>query len=159
VHYPATADEILREAVQLAGPGQLSRYPDSIGVIFTGGEPALQLDSALVHDFSRAGFFTAIETNGTIALHPDLGLDWICVSPKVPDDAVKQRRANEAKYVVVAGDPLPTCTWPTQHRLLSPAFLEDGTLPKPNLDHAIQLVKENPRWRLSIQQHKGWGVR
>lgn len=151
-----TADAILAEAGRLVG-GPFP--PDSVGVIFTGGEPALQLDSDLVHKFSYAGFYTAIETNGTIALDRDLGLDWICVSPKVPDELVRQRRANEVKYVVTAGQPLPVCSWPAQHRLLSPAFAEDGSLPKANLEHAIRLVKENPRWRLSVQQHKGWCVR
>lgn len=153
-----TAEKILIDAIALAS-GMVARHADAVGVIFTGGEPGLQLDSALVHDFSRAGFYTAIETNGTIELHRDLGLDWICVSPKVADGLVKQRKCSEAKYVVTAGQALPLCTLDTRHRLLSPAFAEDGSLPKENLDHAIRLVKENPRWRLSVQQHKGWGVR
>ena len=154
-----TGEEVLVEAKKLSND-LAGRHPDFIGVIFTGGEPALQLDPMLVHDFRCAGFATAIETNGTMALHPALNLDWICVSPKVPDSQVKQRIAHEAKYVVTAGQTLPYCTLTTRYRLLSPAFAEDGTLPKENLDHAIRLVKENPRWRLSVQQHKAlWGVR
>src|SRR5215467_14211829 len=49
-------------------------------VVFTGGEPLLQLDAALIGAVKRRGFEAAVETNGT--LPPPPGLDWICVSPK-----------------------------------------------------------------------------
>jgi 7-carboxy-7-deazaguanine synthase len=49
-------------------------------VVFTGGEPLLQLDEALVDAMHARGFQIAIETNGT--LEPPDGVDWICVSPK-----------------------------------------------------------------------------
>src|SRR4029079_10732810 len=49
-------------------------------VVFTGGEPALQLDAALVEAVHNQGFSIAIETNGTLELAP--GIDWVCVSPK-----------------------------------------------------------------------------
>src|ERR1700734_3838360 len=35
-------------------------------VVFTGGEPMLQLDAALVEAFHAAGFEAAVETNGTL---------------------------------------------------------------------------------------------
>ncbi|MEC9139752.1 MAG: 7-carboxy-7-deazaguanine synthase, partial [Pseudomonadota bacterium] len=35
-------------------------------VVFTGGEPCLQLDAALLDAISAQGFETAIETNGTL---------------------------------------------------------------------------------------------
>src|SRR5215467_15225098 len=61
-----------------------SRWPDeSRGrrfVVCTGGEPLLQLDSAVVDALHARGFAVAVETNGTI--EPPPGLDWICVSPK-----------------------------------------------------------------------------
>ena len=49
-------------------------------VVFTGGEPLLQLDRALIDAMHGKGFEIAIETNGTLAV-PD-GIDWVCVSPK-----------------------------------------------------------------------------
>ena len=49
-------------------------------VVFTGGEPALQLDQSLVDGLHAVGAKVAIETNGSLALPH--GLDWICVSPK-----------------------------------------------------------------------------
>ena len=35
----------------------------------------------------------------------------------------------------------------------------DGTMKRTDLSWAIELCKENPTWRLSIQQHKAWSVR
>ena len=49
-------------------------------MVFTGGEPLLQLDAALIGAVHARGFEVAVETNGTLA--PPPGLDWICVSPK-----------------------------------------------------------------------------
>ena len=62
------------------GEGSRNRY-----VVFTGGEPLLQLDDALVDAVHAQGFTIAIETNGTIA--PPLALDaqvaQYNVSPKL----------------------------------------------------------------------------
>src|SRR5579864_6142573 len=61
-------------------------------VVCTGGEPLLQLDSALIDAFHLRHFEVGIESNGTIeAPH---GIDWICISPKGEAEVV-QRRGNE----------------------------------------------------------------
>ncbi len=49
-------------------------------VVFTGGEPLLQLDAPLIKAMQARGFEVAVETNGTLPAPP--GLDWLCVSPK-----------------------------------------------------------------------------
>jgi organic radical activating enzyme len=49
-------------------------------VCITGGEPSLQLDSALINLLHSAGFEVHIETNGT-GIIPDEA-DWIVFSPK-----------------------------------------------------------------------------
>ncbi|NHZ67299.1 7-carboxy-7-deazaguanine synthase, partial [Massilia sp. CCM 8694] len=56
-------------------------YPHSKYVVFTGGEPLLQLDAPLIDAMHAVGFEIAIETNGTLPVPP--GVDWICVSPKM----------------------------------------------------------------------------
>jgi 7-carboxy-7-deazaguanine synthase len=66
-------------------------------VILTGGEPGLQVDKHLIHFLHSRGYRIAIETNGSIELPS--GLDWITVSPKVAEHALRQLKANEAKYV------------------------------------------------------------
>ncbi|MFP3422284.1 hypothetical protein R0K19_23220, partial [Bacillus sp. SIMBA_161] len=49
-------------------------------VVFTGGEPLLQLDTALIAMLHSEGFEVAVETNGTVPA--PAGIDWLCVSPK-----------------------------------------------------------------------------
>lgn len=137
----------------------------SPGVVLTGGEPSLQLDAQLIefmkNECLAGGAPLCIETNGTNELPP--GLDWITVSPKSAEHTIRQPFANEIKYVRNAcqGIPKPACD--AEHKLISPAFrtLADGTHePEPRaLEWCIGLVKENPEWRLSVQQHKAWRVR
>jgi 7-carboxy-7-deazaguanine synthase len=138
-----------------------SLVPTAIGcgVIFTGGEPALQLDRPLVEALRAAGFATlAIETNGSRNVD-DLGLDWITVSPKTAEHALRQLRADEAKYVRHVGQPLPKSSVSATYYLISPAAEPDGTILRDTLRWCIALCKEHPPWRLSCQQHKLWGVR
>ncbi|HEV7515602.1 MAG TPA: 7-carboxy-7-deazaguanine synthase QueE [Thermoanaerobaculia bacterium] len=125
-------------------------------VVLTGGEPALQVDPELIDTFHAAGYRLAIETNGSLLLPP--GIDWVTVSPKVAEHAVRQRTAHEVKYVRGYGQAIPRTVVLAEHYLVSPAF--DGLEVDPRtLDWCIRLVKENPPWRLSVQQHKLWQVR
>lgn len=130
--------------------------PTSQWVIFTGGEPSLQIDDALIDRLHHEGYKLAIETNGTHPISPKL--DWVTVSPKTAEHTLKQRTASEVKYVRSHGMGIPKTLVEAQHYLLSPAF-EGDHLPKANLDWCIQLVKENPKWRLSIQTHKWMQIR
>jgi 7-carboxy-7-deazaguanine synthase len=125
-------------------------------VILTGGEPALQADREMVDALHAAGYKLAIETNGSFPL-PE-GIDWITVSPKVAEHAVRQRRANEVKYVRGHGQAIPKTVVEAEHYLISPAF-EGAEADPRTLDWCIRLCKENPPWRLSVQQHKLWRVR
>jgi organic radical activating enzyme len=125
-------------------------------VILTGGEPALQADRELIDALHEAGYKLAIETNGSFPL-PE-GIDWITVSPKVAEHAVRQRRANEVKYVRGHGQAIPKTVVEADHYLISPAF-EGAEVDPRTLDWCIRLCKENPPWRLSVQQHKLWRVR
>ncbi|MEP7010357.1 MAG: 7-carboxy-7-deazaguanine synthase QueE [Acidobacteriota bacterium] len=125
-------------------------------VILTGGEPALQVDRELIDALHAAGYSLAIETNGSFAL-PD-GIDWITVSPKVAEHAIRQRTAHEVKYVRGHGQAIPQTVVEAEHYLISPAFVGDQADPRA-LAWCLRLVEANPAWRLSIQQHKVWGVR
>jgi 7-carboxy-7-deazaguanine synthase (Cx14CxxC type) len=81
----ATSDE-LAAAINREWP---DTYTASKYVVFTGGEPLLQLDTALIASMHRLGFTIAIETNGTLPV-PD-GVDWVCVSPKMGSELVVLR--------------------------------------------------------------------
>jgi len=143
-----TIAEILAELRELSA--------DCRWVVLTGGEPALQVDRELIDALHGAGYLLAIETNGSVEL-PD-GIDWITVSPKVAEHAIRQRRAHEVKYVRGHGQGIPRTVVVADHYLISPAF--DGPDLDPRaLDWCIRLARENPAWRLSVQQHKSWNVR
>lgn len=134
-------------------------------VVLTGGEPGLQLTPELLAGFHEVGFLTAVETNGTVGLpvvHPSTGqrlIDWITVSPKVAEHAIRQRTATEVKYVRGLGQALPRTVVESGARLISPAF-DGGQLRRETLDWCIKLCLDSGgEWRLSTQQHKLWSVR
>ncbi len=141
-----SADELAAKVASLWP----STYAPSKYVVFTGGEPLLQLDAALIDAMHAQGFEIAIETNGTIPV-PD-GVDWICVSPKMGSE-LKVLRGSELKVVVPQpGQPLAEYEkLDFQHFLLQPM---DGPLAAANTRLAIEMVKNNPKWKLSIQTHK-----
>ena len=124
-------------------------------VVLTGGEPMLQVDDALVDALHAAGFFIAIESNGTIAAHP--GIDWVCISPKAGSEVV-QRSGQELKLVwPQAGiDPAEVEGWDFANHLLQP--LDDPRADE-NREACIAMVMERPRWRLTLQTHKMLGLR
>jgi len=125
-------------------------------VVFTGGEPALQLDKKLLIELKRFGFFLAVETNGTKRLPQ--GLDWITVSPKGYPVVVE--KAHELKYVLKMGLAIPEPCITADHLVIQPAEdIQKRRNNTYNLRHCIRLVKENPRWRLSTQLHKQWKIR
>ena len=137
------------------------RDPSQKYVVFTGGEPLLQLDTDLIEAVHAAGFTIAIETNGTIAA--PAGIDWICVSPKAGADLV-QTRGQELKLVIPqvghAGilDQLleQYARLRFDHYFLQPM---DGPKKRENTEMAIELCQRYPRWRLSTQTHKILGIR
>ncbi len=146
-----TGARIVATALSLA-PGA------GVGVIFTGGEPALQLDPALVSTLRKAGFGPlCIETNGTIDVSP-LGLDWISLSPKVAEHAVRVKSCDEIRYVRGNGQGIPRPSALAGRKFISPAFSGDS-LDAETLRWCVGLVKANPDWALSVQQHKTWGIR
>jgi len=132
------------------GDGAEARF-----VVLTGGEPMLQVDDALVAALHAAGFTIAIETNGTLPVHP--GVDWVCVSPKAGSDVV-QRSGDELKLVwpQAGSDPLAMENWNFAHFLVQPM---DDVRAAENQAEAIALAMARPKWRLSLQTHKYLGLR
>jgi 7-carboxy-7-deazaguanine synthase (Cx14CxxC type) len=132
---------------------EVSRYPGII--VFTGGEPALQLDADLVRALQKRNRFVAIETNGTRPI-PSM-LDWVCVSPKAGTTIVIDS-ADELKlvYPQVGMEPwLASARIRAPHQWLSPM---DGPAWQANVSAAIAYAKMDARWRVNIQAHKFWGV-
>ncbi|MBU3640771.1 7-carboxy-7-deazaguanine synthase [Polynucleobacter sp. Fuers-14] len=136
-----------------AGPQQ--RY-----VVFTGGEPLLQLDEELIAALHQKGFEVAIETNGTIKVPK--GVDWVCVSPKAGADLIVLQ-ADELKLVIPQNDHQALEKimarfegMDYRNRFLQPM---DGKNLKSNTELAVSLCQKRPLWRLSLQSHKLIGIR
>lgn len=142
----------LAAAIEASWPGGAShRY-----VVFTGGEPLLQLDTHLIAAVHERGFEIAVESNGTV--EPPEGIDWLCISPKAGAPWV-QRSGQELKVV-----------WPQpgldlerlradsefEHRFLQPM---DGPAQAENIALCIDTCLRHPSWRLSLQTHKLTGIR
>ena len=88
----------------------------------------------------------------------ELGLDFVCVSPKVAEHAVRQLTADEVRYVRGHGQGIPKPTCKATHKLISPAF-NGLEMDRSAVDWCIRLVESNPDWRLSVQLHKLWSIR
>jgi len=119
-------------------------------VVFTGGEPLLQLDEALIAAMHAVGFTIAIETNGTLPVPP--GVDWICVSPKIGSKLVVEK-GDEIKVVIPqANQDLAAY----EHLDFDNFFVQpmDGLLAAQNTRLAIETCRKNPKWKLSLQTHK-----
>jgi 7-carboxy-7-deazaguanine synthase (Cx14CxxC type) len=123
-------------------------------VVFTGGEPLLQLDDALIAAVHAQGFTIAIETNGTI--EPPQGIDWICVSPKGTSQVVVTR-GNELKLVYPQLEALPEryAHLDFEHFFLQPM---DGPARAANTERIVRYCLQHPQWRLSLQTHKYIGI-
>lgn len=124
--------------------------------ILTGGEPLLQVDAELIDQLRLAGYQLALETNGTRRI--PAGIDYVVVSPKVAEHAVRAQRADELRYVRAVGQGIPRPSLDAQYFCLSPAA-DGNAIPLANVRYCIDLVKENPKWRLSLQQHKLLAIR
>ena len=123
-------------------------------VVFTGGEPALQLDDALVSTLHSHGFEVAMETNGTLPV-PE-AVDWVCVSPKAGTE-LKVVTGSELKvvYPQFGIDYEALSTLDFQHHFIQPM---DGPRLRQNTEEAILYCQGHPQWRLSIQSHKYLGI-
>jgi len=124
-------------------------------VVFTGGEPMLQLDTPLIQAFKAAGFEIAVETNGT--LPAPAGLDWICVSPKA-DSKVVITSGDELKLVFPQDgvDPERFADLAFTHFFLQPM---DNVLQQTNQRLAMDYCLAHPQWKLGLQTHKILAIR
>ena len=145
----ATAEDLASAVADQWTGGERDRL-----VVFTGGEPLLQLDGPLINAMHHRGFEIAVETNGTIAA-PD-GIEWICVSPK-GDQTLAQLSGQELKlvYPQPGVDPARFEALDFQRFYLQPM---DGPEREANTRAAIAWCLAHPRWRLSVQTHKYIGI-
>lgn len=119
-------------------------------LVFTGGEPALQLDRPLIDACHEIGFEIAVETNGTRPL--PAGIDWICVSPKAGSELVVTR-GQELKlvYPQLLAPPERFQALEFEHFYLQPLDSPQGTGYQ---QQCVDYCLAHPQWSLSLQTHK-----
>ena len=134
-------------------------------VVLTGGEPSLQADDTLVDALHQAGFYVAMETNGTHSIPK--GIDWVTVSPKGP--SLRLERLDELKIIfdgVVSPPSLSGLPHPLEGgggRLpllyLQPCDTGDEERNREITRQCVEYIKQHPEWRLSLQTHKLINIR
>lgn len=143
--------------------GNLAKEAQASGtkvVVVTGGEPTLYNLNELTLELQKRNLRTHIETSGT---NPITGKwHWVCFSPKkfkkpVPD---AYQKADELKIVVFNKHDLQ---WAETHAqkvkkdcllYLQPEWSKAEEM----LPLITAYVKENPRWKISLQTHKYMGI-
>ena len=125
-------------------------------VVITGGEPAMYNLSTLTNRLKELRIEIAIETSGTYDLIGSI--DWYCFSPKkfkAPVDEAYSK-ASELKVIINHSSDF---TWAEEHAAkVSSAcklFLQpEWSKQERFLPQIIEYVKNNPKWRISLQTHK-----
>ena len=123
-------------------------------IVFTGGEPLLQLNNKLIKSLKIRNYEIAVETNGTL-IAPK-GIDWLCVSPKVNTKTVI-KSGNEIKLVYPQkGIKLKNFEkLDFDHFYLQPLYNNNY---EENLKKTLKVIMKNPKWKLSLQTHKYIGI-
>lgn len=124
--------------------------------VVTGGEPLMYDMDPLTAQLRTEGFHTNVETSGA---HPLSGTwDWLCFSPKKFMQPRKEfyEAADELKVVIYNKSDFK---WAEEHAarvrpecllFLQPEWDKSEKM----LPEIINYVKDNPRWKISLQTHK-----
>jgi len=130
-----------------------------INIVWTGGEPSLQLKDEHIKYFKDLGYYQCIETNGNNKVSSLI--DHITLSPKVAEHILERNFPNgvtEIKYVRHKGQlSLPETKIKAEHYFISPMNNGDK-INIENLNHCIELIKRDRKWKLTMQMHKIWKV-
>lgn len=145
--------KVLTEKEVLA---QIENYP-SKHIVFTGGEPSLQLTADICRFFHDRGYTIQVETNGTKKLPYD-SVDWVTCSPKTDYCAcaeIKQEHINEIK-VVFDGviDVEKYLGIEASYYSLQPCDVGDVAKNKEITEKCVEYILKHPKWHLSLQTQK-----
>lgn len=128
-------------------------------IIWTGGEPTIQLTDEILKIFKDAGYMQAIETNGTRKV-PSI-IDYISCSPKVNYGKAKKinPKVSEIRIPIQKGDQLPEIEiLPIADKYYISPIFDENRKNTSNINYCVELVKNNPQWALSLQIHKLIGI-
>lgn len=142
-----TEDELIERVLSLF-PERAYRF-----MVFTGGEPALQLTDSLLSRLHKEVAQIAIETNGSLPLPSEAFKHWLTVSPKT--EKIVQTKASELKLIYPTLDPELFKDVAVYWKFLQPLHDHDW---QKNTAATIAYVKAHPDWQLSVQTHKFIGI-
>jgi organic radical activating enzyme len=125
-------------------------------VVITGGEPLMHNCADLTDQLKKAGLELNIETSGAYPLTGNW--DWICLSPKKFVKPLPEiySKAHELKVIVFNKSDLKWAEEQAAHvstncqLLLQPEWSKENEM----LPLIIDYVKQNPKWKISLQTHK-----
>jgi 7-carboxy-7-deazaguanine synthase len=124
--------------------------------VITGGEPLLHNLKELTELLQSNHIETNIETSGSSPLSGSW--DWICLSPKKFKEPLLEviEKANELKIVVFNksdfewAEKYAALVNPNCKLYLQPEWDKSSQM----LPQIIDYVKQNPKWKISLQTHK-----
>ena len=124
--------------------------------VITGGEPLLHNLNELTELLQSNYIETNIETSGSSPLSGSW--DWICLSPKKFKEPLLEviEKANELKIVVFNksdfewAEKYAALVNPNCKLYLQPEWDKSSQM----LPQIIDYVKQNPKWKISLQTHK-----
>jgi len=125
-------------------------------VVVTGGEPTMHNLTVLADSIFDLDKQASLETSGVYDITGEW--DWICLSPKKHKPPLLQnlKRADELKVVIENKEDINWAEEMAQKvsqdcvLSLQPEF----SVSKEIIPYLIEFVKENPKWKLSLQLHK-----
>lgn len=124
-------------------------------VVFTGGEPTIQLDENLTALLQKWGYYIAIETNGTHKIPG--GVNWVTCSPKCAFTEKAEpviKVATELKVVFDGKHEISDFGIDADYFYVQPCDTGDKAKNAEILKQTIDFVEANPKWQLSLQQQK-----
>lgn len=124
--------------------------------VITGGEPAMHDLTELTQILKQSRIETAIETSGCYPLSG--AIDWYCFSPKKFKPPVEEayEKANELKIVISHPSDFD---WAESHasKVNDNCILylqTEWSKRERFMPLIIDYVKNNPKWKISLQTHK-----
>ncbi len=125
-------------------------------IVITGGEPLIYPLDKLTSALKSQGVEIFLETSGS---HPFSGIfDWVCLSPKKWQKPLEESYAVASELKVIV-ESIEDVAWaeecaakvsPSTKLFLQPEWSRYEKIIAP----IVEYVKENPKWNISIQNHK-----
>lgn len=145
-HNLTSVNEIVKNAVATSAKA----------IVVTGGEPLSYNLNVLCKELKNHNFETFIETSGCYEI---TGIwDWICLSPKENNPPLEQIYiiANELKVIIYSEKDFE---WAeinsTKVRKNCVLYLQpEWSLYNKTINSIVEYIKQNPKWRISLQSHK-----